>query len=94
MDFLNPEFMRQVRAARGLLGWSQKDLSDSSGVSLSTLNRLERGDGDPSVNSLRLIYKAFEQAGIRFVSSDDGGVGVILTKDGLLRAATDGKLSG
>jgi transcriptional regulator with XRE-family HTH domain len=83
MDLLHPSFMRQVKAARSLLGWSQKDLAEYSGVSLSTLNRLERGDGDSSVNSLRLIHKAFERAGLQFVYSPDGSVGVIVSEKGL-----------
>ena len=78
MDFLNPSFMRQVRAARALLGWTQQDLSKHSGVSLSTLNRLERNDGDPSINSLRMLYDAFHTANIHFVTTSEGGGGVIL----------------
>ncbi|KXW57104.1 helix-turn-helix domain-containing protein [Ferrovum myxofaciens] len=83
MDILHPRFLRQVRAARSLLGWSQKQLAEQSGASLSTLNRFERGDGSPNVNSLRLIYKAFERAGIQFVNSSDGSMGVLLSAEGL-----------
>ena len=86
MDFLHPSFMRQVKAARALLGWSQKELAEHSGVSLSTLNRLERGDGDSSISSLRLIHKAFEQAGIQLVNSPDGAIGVLLSEEGLARS--------
>lgn len=85
MDILHPMFLRQVRAARSLLGWSQKQLSEYSGASLSTLNRFERGDGNPNINSLRLIHKAFEQAGIQFINSSDGSVGVLLSAEGLAR---------
>lgn len=86
MDILNPMFLRQVRAARSLLGWSQKQLSEQSGASLSTLNRFERGDGSPNVNSLRLIYSSLERVGIRFVNSSDGSMGVLLSAEGLDRA--------
>ena len=85
MDILHPNFLRQVRAARSLLGWSQKQLAEQSGSSLSTLNRFERGDGNPNVNSLRLIYKAFERSGITFINGPDCSVGVLLSADGLSR---------
>ena len=83
MDFLNQNFLRQVKAARAILGWSQKELMEYSGVSLSTLNRLEGGNGDPSIASLRAIHKAFEKAGIQFLNQTDGSVGVVLSAEGL-----------
>lgn len=78
-------FMRQVRAARAILGWSQRDLSVMTKVSLSTLNRLERGDGEPSISTLNTIYKAFEEAGIQFMNNGDNGIGVYLSAQGLAR---------
>jgi len=83
MDFLDPIFIRQVKAARALLGWSQKDLAAHSGVSLSTLNRLERGEGDPSISSLRLVYKSFEHWGIRFINEPTGELGVVVSAEAL-----------
>ena len=38
--------IRQVKAARALLGWSQEDLSTKSGVSYPTVARLESSDGE------------------------------------------------
>jgi hypothetical protein len=37
--------VRQVKAARALLGWSQQDLARASGVSEPTIGRLEAADG-------------------------------------------------
>jgi DNA-binding XRE family transcriptional regulator len=37
----------QIRAARVLLGWSQLDLCQRSGVSRATLVAIERGTGNP-----------------------------------------------
>ncbi|MFZ2080389.1 MAG: helix-turn-helix transcriptional regulator [Xanthobacteraceae bacterium] len=34
----------QIRAARGLLGWRQEDLSKASGVGTATIQRIEKGD--------------------------------------------------
>ncbi|MFQ5764104.1 MAG: helix-turn-helix domain-containing protein, partial [Rhodospirillales bacterium] len=35
----------QMRAARALLGWDQKDLAQASGLSLPTIQRMEASDG-------------------------------------------------
>jgi predicted transcriptional regulator len=37
---------RQVKAARALLGWSQGDLAQRSGVSEPTIARLESAEGE------------------------------------------------
>lgn len=91
MDFLQQYFLLQVKAARSLLGWSQQDLAKNSGVSLSTLNRLERGGGDPSVGSLRAIHKTLESAGIRFINEPDGRIGVCVTREGLATGEATGQ---
>ena len=57
---------RVIKSARGLLHWTQEDLARRSGVSLSTLNRLERQIGECNGTSLRLIYRAFREAGLFF----------------------------
>lgn len=74
----------QLRAARALLGWSQNDLADASGVSAPTIKRIEPGEG-PVKTSDDIIFKietAFAFAGIEFIASDqpsaDGGIGVRL----------------
>jgi transcriptional regulator with XRE-family HTH domain len=71
-----------VRAARALLRWEQRDLSDASSVSLATIKRLESQAGplgahDSTVFALR---KAFEDAGIEFLDRNGGGLGVRFKK--------------
>ncbi len=44
-----------IKERRTLLGISQQDLSDYSGVGISTIKDLERGIGNPSVETLRKI---------------------------------------
>lgn len=44
-----------IKGRRALLGISQQDLSDYSGVGISTIKDLERGIGNPSVETLRKI---------------------------------------
>ena len=64
----------QIRAARGLLDWSARELSQRSGVSKSTIHRAESSEGVPSVHehSLAAIKAALEECGIDFL--DDSGV--------------------
>ena len=71
----------QIRAARALLGMSQKDVAEASGLSIPTIKRAE-GQGSLSasseaVASIRLVLEA---AGVEFIPENGGGVGVRLLK--------------
>ena len=68
----------QIRAARALLRWSGKDLTERTGLGFSTLMRLEVLEGVPSAQAktLETIQKAFEKAGIEFIGSPENGAGV------------------
>ena len=44
-----------IKKRRSLLGISQQDLSDYSGVGISTVKDLERGVGNPSVLTLQKL---------------------------------------
>ena len=74
--------IRQIKAARALLGWSQADLAEKSGVSEPTIARLESADGELGGRELTAerIRAAIEAAGIVFIESDGGGAGVRLRK--------------
>ena len=71
----------QLRAARGLLGWSQTDLATRAGLSLPTVKRVEIDLGirvsDDARSKLR---HALETAGIEFIDENGGGSGVRLRK--------------
>ena len=45
----------QMRMARGYLRWSVKELAEASGVSGTTIKRMEDGDGVPKSISDNLI---------------------------------------
>ena len=68
----------QIRAARGMLDWSRKELSQKSGLSFASMMRLESFEGVPSSNvkTLDAIKKTFESAGIEFLGSPENGAGV------------------
>ena len=69
--------LKQIRAARGWLGWSQKDLSEASGVSQRTIAGLEKERRIPNDRTLNDIARAFEDAGVVFLSDDQGlGIGI------------------
>lgn len=60
-DRLRSDLGRQIRVARTTKGWTLKDLSESSGVSVSQLSSIERGSHLPSIESLMSIAHALEQ---------------------------------
>jgi transcriptional regulator with XRE-family HTH domain len=71
----------EVRAARGLLGWSQLELAAAASVGVATVRRLE-GAGKEIRGSLETSWKirtALEAAGIEFIPAEEGkGPGVRL----------------
>lgn len=70
----------QVRAARGWLGWSQKDLAERASVGLSTVKDFESGSRTPIVNNLSAIQRALEGAGVELKFDSTGkAVGITVT---------------
>jgi len=64
-----------------MLRWSGEELSLRSGVSLSTVRRVESANGVPEVQSIRTVLaikKALEEAGIEFIGTPEDGPGVRL----------------
>jgi predicted transcriptional regulator len=83
--------IRQVKAARSLLAWSQERLAVAADVSLPTIKRLEAHDGplggrDQTSSKIRL---ALESAGVEFIDENGGGPGVRLKKRQLKREIDD-----
>ena len=64
--------IRQVKAARALLAWSQADLADRSGVSLPTIKRLNSADGEIGgrADTGEKLMRALEEAGVIFVAQN------------------------
>lgn len=63
---------QHLRAARALLGWAMSDLAVVSGLSLSTIRRLEQSARAVSPRNHRAAVDALRMAGIRFFILDDG----------------------
>ncbi len=74
---------QQIRGGRAMLRWSAKKLSEMSGVSLPTIQRMEgaRGLLRSSVESVLKIQQALEEAGVIFIDADEEGPGVRLRGD-------------
>ena len=75
--------IRQIKAARALLDWSQVDLASHSGNSYATIARLEALDGEIAgrAGTVSKIVAALESGGVEFITENgDGGAGVRLRK--------------
>jgi predicted transcriptional regulator len=74
--------IRQIKAARALLGWSQEQLAGEAAISIATIKRLEAQDGPLGgrKQTESKIISALEQAGAEFLDENGGGPGVRLQK--------------
>jgi predicted transcriptional regulator len=74
--------IRQIKAARALLAWSQEELAAVADVSIPTIKRLEAFDGPLGGRNEtgEKIRKALESAGIEFIAENGGGPGVRIRK--------------
>jgi transcriptional regulator with XRE-family HTH domain len=74
----------QMRAARALLGFDQRELAQASGLSLPTIQRMESSEGvvRGNVDSLMKLVDALSANGIELIgegaTSGGGGRGVRL----------------
>jgi transcriptional regulator with XRE-family HTH domain len=74
--------IRQIKAARALLAWSQEQLAAAADVSIPTIKRLESRDGPLGGRSETgsKIRSALEAAGVEFIDENGGGPGARLRK--------------
>jgi transcriptional regulator with XRE-family HTH domain len=70
----------QLRAARGLLGWSQSDLAAASKVGRATIADFEAGKRDPYTRTLDELRAALEAAGVEFTNGGQPGVRLKATR--------------
>lgn len=70
---------KQIKAARLFLEWEQRDLAEQAGVSLPTIQRMEKiGMERSQAGNVERVQRALEAGGIEFITEDDGGMGVML----------------
>jgi hypothetical protein len=72
-----PPTSAQIRAARGLLNWSIRELADAANISPASVKRMEIS-GELSVrrSSVEAVVRAFEEYGIKFTREPDGSLWV------------------
>ena len=68
----------QLRSARHALRWTVDILSRASGVSVSTIKRIEAVDGIPvsTAANTQAVKLALEAAGIEFIGTPEDGPGI------------------
>jgi transcriptional regulator with XRE-family HTH domain len=67
----------QLRAARGLLNWTVRDLAENAKVHRNTVTRAETDTTGPG-HATAAILVALEAAGVEFIPENGGGAGVRL----------------
>ncbi len=72
----------QIRAARGILNWSVRDLADRTGLSAGVVRRLEANDGanKNATDALVLVKDSLSAGGVEFFVLPDGEAGVYPTR--------------
>lgn len=72
----------QIRAARGILNWSVRDLSSRTGLSVGVVRRLEESDeaSKNATDQLNLIKDALSAGGVDFFTLPSGEAGVFPTR--------------
>jgi transcriptional regulator with XRE-family HTH domain len=68
----------QIRAARGLLGWSRRELAILSQVSEGTIKAIELGMTDARLSTLRKLARTFSAHAVEFVA-DGSRTGVTIS---------------
>jgi transcriptional regulator with XRE-family HTH domain len=60
----------QIRAARGLLDWTVRDLAERSGLHRDMVNNIETGAYAGAPATLEAIRRVLERAGVEFTNGD------------------------
>jgi transcriptional regulator with XRE-family HTH domain len=70
-------YAAKIRAARGLLNWSQGELAERSGVSKQSVTRIENGTMDPRFSTITALYQAIRSAGVELGDDANGISGIV-----------------
>lgn len=68
-------YSAQIRAARGLIAWSQQDLAAAAGIGVATVKRMEASPGllMGHAGNIWRVKEALEARGVVFVEAGSGG---------------------
>lgn len=77
---MSPE---QCKAARFLLGWTQRELAEKSEVTQLTVHRFETGQSRLQRTTKKALKSTLQEAGIRFLeSAGEPGEPRVILRDG------------
>jgi len=65
---------KQLVAARGLLGWTQRQLATAADVHLETIFNWENGEHQPRETTIRRVVEVIEARGVEFTNGGAPGV--------------------
>jgi predicted transcriptional regulator len=77
-------YAAQIRAARGLLNWSQGELAERAGVSKQSVTRIENGSMDARFSTMTAMNDAIRSAGVEMTEDATGTVRLTISRDKLL----------
>jgi len=61
---------RQIRGARGLLGWTMEELADKAGLTRITIRQIEGDTVQPQEKTLNKIFSLLDKHGIEFLPEE------------------------
>lgn len=59
MESLEKQLGNRIKTLRKLRGWTQENLAEQAKVSVQHVGEIERGDGNPTLQSLERLSKGF-----------------------------------
>ncbi len=62
------DFAGKIRSGRAYLGWTQEKLADKADLSFQGIQKIERGETQPTARTQAKIMLTFEKNGVRFTS--------------------------
>ncbi|CAN1553014.1 COG1476 Predicted transcriptional regulators [Sphingomonadaceae bacterium] len=77
-------FAAKIRAARGLLNWSQGELAERAGISKQSVTRIENGTMDPRFSTITALNEAIRSAGVEMTEDVNGTVRITVSREKLL----------
>jgi predicted transcriptional regulator len=80
-------YAAKIRAARGLLNWSQGELAERAGVSKQSVTRIENGTMDPRFSTITALNEAIRGAGVEMAEDVNGTVRLSISREKLLPPA-------
>ena len=89
-------YAAKIRAARGLLNWSQAELAERAGVSKQSITRIEKGIMDPRFSTMTALNEAIRSTGVDMNEDSSGTVMITISREKLMPPSAStllGKLS-